>query len=121
MNNFKTIFLLPILILCSCVQADEQDVLKQYFFFRCVNVGHSELDFAKYDGSLGYVTDLISSEFDVVKAVSDYAKNVGNSVPVSNYNNKKSVLFTCLDTYKGGDLDVFIKSAINKQSETDPN
>ncbi|AJQ94126.1 hypothetical protein [Gynuella sunshinyii] len=111
MNVFKIIFLLPVL-LCSCVQAGEQDVLKQYFFFRCVNEGHSELDFEKFDGSLGYTTDLISSDFSVVKAVSDYAKKVGKSVPVSNHNDKKSVLLICLNAYERSELDALIKSEI---------
>ena len=109
-------------ILCfSCAYggSDEEQILKEYFFYRCVNEGHKELDIGKYDGSLGYIVDSISSSYSTIEAISNFAKKTGEIIPTSNYTDKKNVLATCLSAYESDELEEMIKSAINSDYRSD--
>lgn len=92
--------------------SNEEELLKEYFFYRCVNEGHAELELAKHDGSVGYSAELLSSDFEAIKTVSKFAKKTAKNIPRSNHSNKKNVLWGCLDTYNSQELMSVISNAV---------
>ena len=101
------------LLISSVASAGEEELLREYFFYRCVNEGHSELELSEHDGSAGYSAELLSSSFTTIKMVSNYAKKTAVDISASAHGNKKNVLWGCLETYNSEELKSVISMAVS--------
>lgn len=114
--KMKIVLFLVFIVVTGCASADNIDekYLKEYFFYSCVDEGHKEIHFQEFDGSAGYVAELLSYDYKVIVRVSNYAKKIASEIPDSEHNNKKSVLAICLEAYEGKELDSVIKVVTNE-------
>ena len=104
--------LVAFLLSGGVANASEEELLKEYFFYRCVNDGHAELEISIYDGSAGYSAELLSSSFSTIKTISNFAKKTAVEIPRSAHGNKKNVLLVCLNAYNSEELKSVISEVL---------
>lgn len=94
------------------LQIKQQQMLKDYFLCSCIDYGFKEDSlFIKKDHSMTVYTELMDYEYDDIQKVKQYAKRiVDNTIPTSNYSGKRGILGSCIEYYRGKELDSLIKS-----------
>jgi hypothetical protein len=88
----------------------QQQMLKDYFFCTCIDYGFKGDSLFFKDHSLTVYIEMLEYDYNDIFRVKQFAKQVVNEIPVSNYSGKRGVFGSCIEYYRGKELDQLIKS-----------
>lgn len=88
----------------------QQQMLKDYFLCSCIDYGFKGDSLFFKDHSLTVYTEMLDYDYNDIQRVKQFAKQVVDEMPVSNYSGKRGVFGSCIEYYRGEELDKLIKS-----------
>lgn len=90
--------------------AKQQQMIKDYFLCSCIDNGFKSDSLFFKDHSLAVYTEMLDYDYNDIERVKAFAKQVVDEIPASNYSGKRGVFGSCIEYYRGKELDKLIKS-----------
>lgn len=78
-------------------KGERNDLLKKYFICKCLSFGFNNDSIFQIDHSPGLYLEELGLEYEEKRMIDSIARNIADSIPVSNYTNKKGVFASCFD------------------------
>jgi len=91
---------------------DNREMLRDYFLYACINHGFKEFHLVEKDHSGAVYLELLKYDLEALNKVDSLAKTFVQSIPVSNYENKKTkgIIILSIREYNSKKVKSFIKS-----------